>query len=74
MYEISLRIHEENELYNSFDESCRTLSGDVSDYLTKQYGRKEIGDEILLRIKCDRPIDAVKRYASRSCISQARKG
>lgn len=58
MYEISLRIHEENELYNSFDESCRTLSGDVSDYLTRQYGRKEIGDDILLRIKCDRPIDA----------------
>ncbi len=57
MYEIHLRIRDEKDLYNPFDESCRTLSSDVSDYLAKQYGRKEAGDEIVLKIKCDRPMD-----------------
>lgn len=53
MHEINLRIHDEKELYDPFDESCRTLNSDVSDYLAGQYGRKEAGDEILLKIKCD---------------------
>lgn len=57
MYEIHLRIAEERELYSPFDESCRTLNSDVSDYLAEQYEKKEIGDEIVLKIKCDGPVD-----------------
>ncbi len=58
MYEINLKIHEENELYVPFDETCRTLNGDVIDYITKQYGKKGIDDEqIILKIKCGKPID-----------------
>ena len=57
MYEINLRIKDESELYNPLDESCRTLSGDVSDYLSEQYGKKELDDEIVLKIKCGGPVD-----------------
>lgn len=57
MYEINLKIHEEKDLYNPFDESCRTLNSDVSDYLAGQYGKKETGDEIVLKIKCDGPVN-----------------
>lgn len=57
MYEISLRIHDENELYNSFDESGKTLNTDVADYLAEQYGSKDAEDEIILKIKCDGPVD-----------------
>ncbi len=58
MYEINLRIHEESELYSSFDESCRTLNEDVTDYITKQYGKKGIdNEEIILKIKCDGKVD-----------------
>lgn len=57
MYEINLKIQDESELYNPFDESCRTLNSDVSDYLAEQYGRKETGDEIVLKIKCGGPLN-----------------
>ena len=57
MYEIHLKIHEEKDLYSPFDESCRTLSGEVSDYLAGQYGKKGIGEEIVLKIKCDGPVN-----------------
>lgn len=57
MYEINLRIHEESDLYDPLDESCRTLSGDVSEYLEKQYGKKNMDDEIILKIKCDGAVD-----------------
>ncbi len=57
MYEINLRIDEEKDLYSPFDESCRTLSSDVSDYLSGQYAKKDIGDEIILKIKCGGPVD-----------------
>lgn len=57
MYEINLKIREEKELYNPLDESCRTLSSEVSDYLTGQYGKKKLTDGILLKIKCDGPVN-----------------
>ncbi len=57
MYEINLTIRNEKELYSPFDDTCRTLSQDVSDYLVEQYGRKEVGDEIVLKIKCGEPVD-----------------
>lgn len=57
MYEISLTIRDEKELYNPFDDTCKTLSSDVSDYLSEQYGKKEVGDEIVLKIKCGGQVD-----------------
>ncbi len=56
MYEINLKIHEEKDLYSPYDESCLTLNDDVSDYLAGQYNKKEIGDEIILKIRCDEPV------------------
>lgn len=57
MYEIHLKIQDEKELYNPFDETCRTLNSDISDYLAGQYGKKEVGDEIVLKIKCGGSVD-----------------
>lgn len=57
MYEINLKIKDEKELYNPFDESCRTLNDNVSDYLAGQYGKKGMSDEIVLKIKCDGPVN-----------------
>lgn len=57
MYEINLKINEEQELYNPLDESCRTLSGDVSEYLVEQYGKRVTYDEIILKIKCGGPVN-----------------
>lgn len=57
MYEICLKLRSEADLYNPFDESCRTLNGDVADYLSAQYGKSELGDEIILKIRCDEPVD-----------------
>lgn len=57
MHEIKLRIHEENELYSPFDETCRTLSTDVVDYISNQYSKKGIDEQIILKIKCDGQID-----------------
>ncbi len=56
MYEINLKIHDERDLYSPYDESCLTLNDDVADYLAKQYTKKEIGDEIILKIACDGPV------------------
>ncbi len=56
MYEIKLRIHSEDELYSPYDETRRTLNSDVADYLSEQYSKKEIRDEILLKVKCDTPV------------------
>ncbi len=58
VYEINLRIGEEKELYEPYDESCRTLSGSVADYLAGQYGKKDAGDEIILKIKCGGEVNA----------------
>ena len=58
MCEINLRIPTEKDLYSPFDESCRTLSAEVSDYLSEQYGRNEINGEIVLRIRCGGELNA----------------
>lgn len=57
MHEIKLKIQEEKDLYDPFDESCRTLNSDVADYLSRQYGRQEIGEDTVLKIKCGGPVD-----------------
>ncbi len=57
MYEISLSIREEKELYSPFDESCKMLNSEVADYLAKQYNRKEADDDFALKIKCDGPVE-----------------
>ena len=64
MLEINLKIREEIELYSPFDETCRTLHTDVADYLAKQYGKKGIDEEIILRIKCDGPVDHARVRAA----------
>ena len=56
--EIRLRIREESDLYNPFDESGETLSGDVTDYIVEQLSEIDIGQKPVLIIKSDDPVDA----------------
>ncbi len=57
MYTIKLKIDAESDLYNPYDESCRTLNADVVDYLTEQYTKKDTDDSIVLEIKCGEEVN-----------------
>ncbi len=57
LYEICLRIKDERELYHPLDESCRMLSEEVLDYITRQYEKKGLEEEIVFRIRCDGPVE-----------------
>ena len=56
-FEIKLRIHSENELYNSLDEDHQTISSDVIDYLYSRYQEKDLCDKLKLHIVSDDSID-----------------
>ena len=59
-YEIKLKINDENELYNSLDETQNTLSEKVSSYIEKELSKKERADNIIIKIKCSQNIDIDK--------------
>ena len=56
-FEINLRIHSEDELYNSFDEDHQTISSDIIDYLYSRYQEKELHEKLTVHIISDVPID-----------------
>ena len=56
-FEINLRIHSEDELYNPFDEEHQTISSDVIDYLYSRYQEKDLRDKLTVHIISDDPID-----------------
>lgn len=59
-FKIKLRIHSEDELYNSFDEDNQTLSSDVTDYLYERYKEKGLRDKLEIHITSDENIDIEK--------------
>ena len=63
-YEIRIKIREENDLYNSFDETQTTLNGDVIDYIVQKLDDVSIQEQIVLLIKSDAPIDAGRVQAA----------
>lgn len=56
-FEIRLRIHDEAELYSSFDEERSTISDDAVDYIFMRYKEKEFGEKMRIRIISDEDID-----------------
>jgi hypothetical protein len=55
--EIKLRIHDENELYNRFDEDRQVLSDDVISYITDRFDERKLGSRIRIKIISDEPLD-----------------
>lgn len=56
-FEVKVRIHDENELYNSFDEDRKTLSTDIMDYMYEQSSKKGLFDKLVIHIVSDSPVD-----------------
>ena len=59
---IKLKIHEESDLFSSFDPDQKMLSEDISVYLAHNYLNKhrKIDEEYTLRIISDTPVDQEK--------------
>ncbi|MBQ4249935.1 MAG: hypothetical protein II705_07845 [Clostridia bacterium] len=55
--EIKLRIHDENELYNRFDEDRQVLSDDVISYITDRFDERKLGSRIRIKIISDEPLN-----------------
>ena len=57
IHEIKLRIRNEDELYNPFDEDRQVLSDDVLSYVMDRYDEKQFGEAVSIRIVSDGDID-----------------
>lgn len=55
--EIKLRIHDEAELYNPFDEDRQVLSDEVLSYIMGRFDEKRLGEAAAIRIVSDGEID-----------------
>lgn len=64
MHTIELYIRSEEELFNRFDRTHSTLSGDVLSYIKSGYSRKNLGDEAVICICSDTPVDEAKVIAA----------
>lgn len=56
-YDISLKIHEEADLYSGFDPDQTLLSDEVISYIVRRYQEKDLGDKPRLHIISDLPLD-----------------
>ena len=57
MYTIDLAVQNEEELYNRFDRTHATLSGDVISYIHNQYERKAWNETAVIRICSENDVD-----------------
>lgn len=57
-YVISIRIHEESDLYHPLDPDQKLLSDDVISYLERKYGEdSQIGRKMVIQIISDQPVN-----------------
>ena len=57
MYEIKVKIHEESDLYNTFDPDAAQLSDEVVSYILRKYQEKEREEKHCIHIISDTPVD-----------------
>ena len=57
MNEISIKIHEENDLYNPFDPDRIMFSDSVTAYILRKYHEIERSDQYCINIISDLPVD-----------------
>ena len=56
-YEIQVKVRNEEELYNRFDETKNTLSDEVISYIEENLNKKRILVNLIIKIKSDNFID-----------------
>ena len=58
MYDITIHVEDEKDLYNSFDSSKETLSDDFISYIEGQLEEKKIVQHVQLSIESEKPFDS----------------
>lgn len=59
-YEILIKVEDEKELYNKFDESCNTISDEIITYIESQLSKKNVIDNLIIKISSKNYIDEEK--------------
>ena len=57
MYEIRLKIHKEDDLYNPLDPDKELLSDEVVSYINRKYSEKSEPGKHVIHIISDNPVD-----------------
>ena len=57
MYELTVKVKNEEALYNNFDASGTSLSNDLTEYLYEQLGNRELGEKLRIIFNCNSQID-----------------
>ena len=57
IFEINIRIKDEQELYNPFDKTNETLSQDIVDYVSECRKDKKFGEALVICIESELDID-----------------
>lgn len=57
IFEINIRIKDEQELYNPFDKTNETLSQDIVDYVSERRKDKKFGEALVICIESELDID-----------------
>ena len=56
-FEIQIKVENENELYNKFDETKRTLNAKLISYIEENLNKKRVFDSLIIRVKSSSDID-----------------
>ena len=78
-FTVHIRIREEADLYNDFDPSGETLSGELCDYFESTLKERRLGECMHLHIVSENDIDherlrtAIRRYSEKKALVQRRE-
>ena len=77
-FEISIRVEDENDLYNHFDAQGMTLSDDLTAYIARCYTEKHFGEDVRItfsgaKIDAERLKAALHRYIDRELEQNAKE-
>ncbi len=73
MYDITIHVDEENELYNSFDPNHETLSDDFVSYVESRLEGKKIAERVQLTIECEGSVDVEQLEKAMDCFLESRR-
>ncbi len=73
MYDITIHVEDEKDLYNSFDSSRETLSDDFVSYIEEQLEGRKIIENVQLILRSDNPIDSNQLEKAMDSFLEARR-
>ncbi len=73
MYDITIHVEDEKDLYNSFDSSRETLSDDFVSYIEEQLEGRKIIENVQLILRSDNPIDSNQLEKALDSFLEARR-